>query len=124
MKRSILAAFFFIVIGIIFGAVLVSDLDGVDLGFAQQKQVKLGSDKTPAKTDLNLQAANDAFVKVSKDATPSVVYISVTTKARKPEGKEEEFFKFFPDFRFHQPEGQTQGAGSGVIVSKEGCSDQ
>jgi serine protease Do len=120
MKRSILAAFFFIVIGIIFGAVLVSDLDGVDLGFAQQKQVKLGSDKTPAKTDLNLQAANDAFVKVSKDATPSVVYISVTTKARKPEGKEEEFFKFFPDFRFHQPEGQTQGAGSGVIVSKEG----
>jgi serine protease Do len=121
MKRSILAAMFFIVIGIIFGAVLVSDLDGVDLGFAQQKQIKLGAEKAPAKTDLNLQAANDAFVKVSKDATPSVVYISVTTKARKPEGREEEFFKFFPDFRFHQqPEGQTQGAGSGVIVTKDG----
>ena len=120
MKRSILAAFFFIVVGIIFGAILVSDLDGVDLGLAQQKQVKLGSDKAPSKTDLDLQAANDAFVKVSKEATPSVVYISVTTKPRKPDGREEEFFKFFPDFRFHQPEGQTQGAGSGVIVTKDG----
>jgi serine protease Do len=120
MKRSILAAFFFITIGIIFGAVLVSDMDGVDLGFAQQKQVVLGSDKSPAKTDLNLQAANDAFVRVSKEATPSVVFISVTAKMKRPEGHDEEFFKFFPDFRFRQPEGETQGAGSGVIVTKDG----
>jgi serine protease Do len=120
MKRSILAAFFFITIGIIFGAVLVSDMDGVDLGFAQQKQVVLGSEKSPQKTDLNLQAANDAFVRVSKEATPSVVFISVTTKSRKPEGHDEEFFKFFPDFHFRQPEGQSQGAGSGVIVTKDG----
>jgi serine protease Do len=120
MKRSILAAFFFITIGIIFGAVLVSDMEGVGLGLAQQKQVTLGSDRAPEKSDLNLQAANDAFVKVSKEATPSVVFISVTTKAQKPEGHTEEFFKFFPDFRFRQPEGQTQGAGSGVIVTKDG----
>lgn len=119
MKRSILAAFFFITIGIIFGAILVSDLDGVDLGLAQQKQIKLGADKTPAKSDLNLQAANDAFVKVSKEATPSVVFISVTTKSRKPNNREEEFFRFFPDFRFRQPD-QSQGAGSGVIVTKDG----
>ncbi|MDP1677876.1 MAG: Do family serine endopeptidase [Bacteroidota bacterium] len=120
MKRSILAAFFFITIGIIFGAVLVSDFDGVDLGFAQQKQIKLGADKSPTKTDLNLQAANDAFVKVSKDATPAVVSIVVTTKARKPQGREEEFFKYFPDFRFHQPDEQSQGSGSGVIITKDG----
>ncbi|MFA6457548.1 MAG: Do family serine endopeptidase [Bacteroidota bacterium] len=120
MKRSILAAFFFITIGIIFGAVLVSDMDGVHLGFAQQKQIKIGSDKMPAKTDLNLQAANDAFVKVSKEATPAVVYIAVTTKPVQPDGKEDEFFRFFPDFRFRHPEGQTQGAGSGVVVTKDG----
>jgi serine protease Do len=120
MKRSIFAAFFFITIGIIFGAVLVSDFNGVDLGFAQQKQIKLGADKSPTKTDLNLQAANDAFVKVSKEATPAVVSIVVTTKARKPEGREEEFFKYFPDFRFHQPDEQSQGSGSGVIITKDG----
>ncbi len=120
MKRSILAAFFFITIGIIFGAVLVSDFDGVNLGLAQQKQIKLGADKSPVKTDLNLQAANDAFVKVSKEATPAVVSIVVTTKARKPQDREEEFFKFFPDFRFHSPEEQSQGSGSGVIITKDG----
>ncbi len=120
MKRSIIAAFFFITIGIIFGAVLVSDFDGVDLGFAQQKQIKLGADKLPTKADLNLQAANDAFVKVSKEATPSVVSIVVTTKVRKLEGREREFFKNFPDFRFHQPDEQSQGSGSGVIITKDG----
>ncbi len=119
MKRSIFAAFVFIVIGAIFGAVLVSDLGGTEFGFAQQKSIKLGSDQKVQKTDLNLQAANDAFVKVSKEATPAVVSVVVTTKARQnPHG--EEFFRFFPDFRFRQPDEQSQGAGSGVIVSKDG----
>ncbi len=119
MKRSIFAAFLFITIGIIFGAVLVSDIDGVDLGIAQQKQIKLGSDRSVSKTDFNLQAANDAFVKVSREATPSVVSIVVTTKARKPQGREEEFFRFFPDFR-RSPDEQSQGSGSGVIITKDG----
>jgi serine protease Do len=119
MKRSIFAAFVFITIGTIFGALLVSDLGGTVEGFAQQKQIKLGSDQKPQRTDLNLQAANDAFVKISKDATPSVVSIVVTTKARK-NPHSEEFFRFFPDFRFRMPDEQSQGAGSGVIVSKEG----
>lgn len=120
MKRSILAAFLFVTIGIIFGALLVSDLNGVDLGFAQQKQVTLGSDKAPTKTDPNLQAANDAFVTVAKVATPSVVYISVTTKPSRADKRDNDFFKFFPDFHPPIPEGQTQGAGSGVIVTKDG----
>lgn len=120
MKRSIAAAFIFITIGIIFGAVLVSDLDGVDLGIAQQKQITLGSGKTPPKPDQGLQGVNDAFMSVSKLATPSVVYISVTTKARKSQGREEEFFRFFPDFRHPRSDEQSQGAGSGVIVTKSG----
>lgn len=119
MKRSIFAAFVFITIGTIFGALLVSDLGGTVEGYAQQKQIKLGSDQKPQRTDLNLLAANDAFVKVSKEATPSVVSIVVTTKARK-NPHSEEFFRFFPDFRFRMPDEQSQGAGSGVIVSNEG----
>lgn len=119
MKRSIAAAFVFMTIGAIFGAVLVSDFNGTGLGFAQQKTIKLGADQKGSKTDVNLEAANDAFVKVSKDATPAVVSVVVTTKARQnPHG--EEFFRFFPDFKFRQPDEQSQGAGSGVIVSKDG----
>ena len=119
MKRSIFAAFVFITIGAIFGAVLVSDLGGTVDGFAQQKTIKLGSEKKPQGMDLNLQAANDAFVTVAKNATPSVVSVVVTTKATK-NPHNEEFFRFFPDFRFRMPDEQSQGAGSGVIVTKDG----
>ena len=119
MKRSVLAALFFMSIGIIFGVVLVSDFDGINVGFAQQKHVQLGAERKSANTDLNLQAANDAFVKVSKDVTPSIVSIIVTTKAVKSPHNED-FFRFFPDFKFKIPDEQSQGAGSGIIVSKDG----
>ena len=119
MKKSVFAALFLIVVGIIFGAVLVSNFDGVDLGLAQNKSVKLGADHAPQKAPAELKALNDAFVNVSKEATPSVVSIVVTTKVKKQQGNE--FFHFFPDFKFKMPdEEQTQGAGSGVIVTSDG----
>ncbi|HTR81860.1 MAG TPA: Do family serine endopeptidase, partial [Bacteroidota bacterium] len=91
----------------------------VDLGLAQNKTVKLGADHGPSKAGSELKALNDAFVNVAKDATPAVVSIVVTTKAKKP--PENEFFHFFPDFKFKMPEEeQTQGAGSGVIVTSDG----
>ena len=62
MKRSILAAIFFISVGIVFGVVLVSDFNGVDLSFAQQKQVQLGAEKKPGNADLNLQAAHGSVL--------------------------------------------------------------
>ncbi|MBW7887772.1 MAG: Do family serine endopeptidase [Bacteroidetes bacterium] len=120
MKRSVLAAVFFIAVGIIFGVALVTDFDGIPLGKAQTKEVKLGADRKPSNANVDLKAANDAFVAVGKEATPSVVYIVVTTKAKKnPHG--DDFFRFFPDFKFKMPdEQQSQGSGSGVIVSKDG----
>jgi periplasmic serine protease, Do/DeqQ family len=119
MKRPVFAALFLILIGIIFGAVLVSNFDGIDLGLAQNKSVKLGADRSPAKANSELKALNEAFVGVAKEATPSVVSIVVTTKAKKPQGNE--FFHFFPDFKFRMPdEEQSQGAGSGVIVTGDG----
>ena len=119
MKRSVFAALFLILIGIIFGAVLVSNFDGVDLGLAQNKSVKLGADRNSVKPNSELKALNEAFVGVAKEATPSVVSIVVTTKAKKPQ--DNEFFHFFPDFKFRMPEEeQTQGAGSGVIVTSDG----
>ena len=119
MKRSVFAALFLILIGVIFGAVLVSNFDGVDLGLAQNKSVKLGAERGPLKATSELKALNEAFVGVAKEATPSVVSIVVTTKAKKPQ--DNEFFHFFPDFKFRMPEEeQTQGAGSGVIVTADG----
>jgi serine protease Do len=120
MRKSVFAALFLIFIGIVFGAILVSNFDGVDLGLAQNKSVKLGAERGPSKANAELKALNDAFVNVAKDATPSVVSIVVTTKAKKPQGNE--FFHFFPDFKFRMPEEdqQSQGAGSGVIVTGDG----
>lgn len=120
MKRSIFAAIAFITIGIIFGAALVTDFDGIPLGRAQTKDIKLGADRKPSQAQVDLKAANDAFVAVGKEATPSVVYIVVTTKAKK-NPQSDDFFRLFPDFKFKMPdEQQSQGSGSGVIVSKDG----
>ena len=119
MKRSVFAALFLILIGVIFGAVLVSNFDGVDFGQAQNKPVKLGAERSPVKANSELKALNEAFVGVAKEATPSVVSIVVTTKAKKPQ--DNELYHFFPDFKFRMPEEeQTQGAGSGVIVTADG----
>ena len=119
MKRTVNAALFFITIGIIFGVTLVSNFNGIALSDAQSKSIKLGADRAPLSTNLDLRAANDAFVTVAKEATPPVVSIIVTTKVKKGKNMDE-FFHFFPDFKFKHPdEQQSQGAGSGVIVSKD-----
>ncbi|MDE3059047.1 MAG: Do family serine endopeptidase [Bacteroidota bacterium] len=121
MKKSILAIIFLVLIGIVFAVTLVINSDTVGVGTAQTRSVKLGADKPPVTLNSDLKMMSDAFMSVAKSATPSVVSIVVTTKARKPSGKNlDEFFKFFPDFKFHMPEEQTQGAGSGVIATADG----
>ncbi|MCX6137500.1 MAG: trypsin-like peptidase domain-containing protein, partial [Ignavibacteriales bacterium] len=118
-KRSVFAAFVLIGIGIIVGALLVSNFDVIGLGNAQNR-VKLGAERMPTPLSPELKAFNEAFANVAKEATPAVVSIVVTTKAKKTQGNE--FFHFFPDFKFRMPdqEEQSQGAGSGVIVTKDG----
>jgi serine protease Do len=121
-RKSVLAAIFLICIGIVFGVVLVSSFkSGVEPGFAGDPQVKLGA-ATPVKhIDADLKAFSKAFVDVSKAVSPTVVTITVTTKANgKQDGDLREFFHFFgPDSKIPQPEPQ-QGAGSGVIISPDG----
>ncbi len=121
-KKSVFAAIFLIFVGIIFGVVLVSSYrGGVEPAFAGDPQVKLGA-PTPIKNpSFDAKGLNKAFVEVSKAVTPTVVSITVTTKAKgKQDGGVDEFFHFFgPDFKFKEPEPQ-QGSGSGVIISPEG----
>jgi serine protease Do len=122
-KKSIFAALFLIMIGIIFGALLVSNSgNGVKLGFAGGRDdIKLGASAPPVSGAADLKIANNTFVAVSKAVTPTVVSITVTTSGKKNDrNMPQDFFHFFgPEFRQREPE-KSQGAGSGVIVTPDG----
>src|ERR1051326_3569408 len=125
-KKSILAAIFLILIGILFGAILVSSFRSgmpVELGFAGDPQVKLGAPSQIKNPDYDPKALSRAFIQVSKAVTPTVVSITVTTKAKGGKsggGDMNDFFHFFgPDLKIPDQEPQ-QGSGSGVIISHDG----
>lgn len=113
-NRGFLGALSLIVVGVVFGVVLVSSFGWVKPSMAD---VKIGSEKPPVeKIDLDAKAFNDAFVNVAETVTPSIVQIRVvsTVKTNLPDE-----FKFF--FKFHDDVPREQlGGGSGVIISKDG----
>jgi serine protease Do len=122
-KKPVIAALVLITIGIIIGALIVSNISGgVEFGFAgDQRDVKLGAPTPVTNASQDLQALNNNFVAVSKATTPTVVAITVTTSAKKSDRNvPRDFFHFFgPDFKFPEPQPE-QGSGSGVIISSEG----
>jgi len=114
LKKNLFGTAALVVIGIIFGAVLVS---GFGLVRPSLGDVRIGADRPPVeKMDVNAAAFNDAFVNVAQAVTPSIVQITVvsTVKNKMPEG-----FRFFFPFKEDVPEEQ-QGGGSGIIISKDG----
>ncbi|HUI63741.1 MAG TPA: Do family serine endopeptidase [Bacteroidota bacterium] len=123
MKRSVLTSLVLVTVGIIFGAILVSNFNGsVDLGFARAGgDVKLGGPVPISSQSAGIKAISDNFIAVAKAVTPSVVAITVTTSGKKAEkNMPRDFFHFFgPDFKApdQQPE---QGFGSGVIITPDG----
>jgi len=123
MKKTVLTSLVLVTVGIVFGAVLVSNFSGgVDIGFARGGgDVKLGGPAPITGQNSNLKAVSDNFIVVAKAVTPSVVAITVTASGKKT-GKNmpHDFFHFFgPDFQApeQQPE---QGFGSGVIITPDG----
>ncbi|MBI4536082.1 MAG: trypsin-like peptidase domain-containing protein, partial [Ignavibacteriae bacterium] len=122
-RKSVFAALALISIGIILGAVLVSNFSGgVDLGFAGGSgDVKLGGPTPITNANLDLKASSDRFVAIAKAVTPTVVAITVTSSAKGGErSAPRDFFHFFgPDFKMPEPE-RSQGAGSGVIITPDG----
>ncbi|HEX9614681.1 MAG TPA: trypsin-like peptidase domain-containing protein, partial [Bacteroidota bacterium] len=118
--RSIITAVVLIGIGIVFGVVLVSSFKGVDVTFAQDP-VQIGSKSPAPKVNPVLEALNEAFHTVANDVTPSVVYITVKSSGGEERSGTERFFHFFgPEFRFEAPQRPEIGAGSGVILTKDG----
>jgi serine protease Do len=123
-KKPLLISLLLISIGIVFGALLVSNLsNGVDLGFAggTGTDVKLGGPTPITNQNQTAKAFSDNFVAVSKAVTPSVVAITVTTSGKgKGKSMPKDFFHFFgPDFKLPEEE-PSQGYGSGVILTQDG----
>ena len=113
-SKNILRASALLIVGVIFGAILVSNFGWVRPSLAD---VQIGMDNPPVtQVDPSAQAFNDAFVNVAEKVTPSIVQITTVSEVK--ERIPDEFHFFFP-FRDDVPKNQ-QGGGSGVIISTDG----
>jgi serine protease Do len=112
-NKKLFGAIALIVIGILFGAVLVSGFGWVRPSLAD---VTIGA-KNPPVTDLDANAFSKAFIEVAQKVTPSIVRIDVISKITNREVPDD-FFFFFP-FKDNVPKEQ-MGSGSGVIITDDG----
>ena len=104
-----------LVVGIVFGAILVSSADLVKPSRAES--IQIGSASSPV-SNISLGDFNNAFIEVAEKVTPSIVSITVVSKMKEDPHKGFEFdFPF--NFREKMPENR-QGGGSGVIISEDG----
>lgn len=113
-RKNIFGTAALVFIGIVFGAILVSGFGLVRPSYAD---IQIGASKPPfEQLDPQAEAFNNAFVQVAEKVTPSIVQITVVTKAKNtlPDG-----FHFFFPFRDDVPREQ-QGGGSGIIISDDG----
>lgn len=119
-KRSVVSALVLITVGIVFGALLVSNFSGgVGPGFATDQDPKLGGPRPLQTPGVDLTKANQAFVEIAKAVTPTVVSITVTSTS-KGSNIPQDFFHFFsPDGSTPEPQ-PSQGAGSGIIITADG----
>jgi serine protease Do len=120
VKKYVVASMVLVIVGVVLGAVMVSSFgNGVDLGLAYGgDDVKLGGPTPIAVQNSAVKALSDNFAAVSKAASPSVVAIKTTTKAKeRPKNMPRDFFHFFNPDEESQP---SQGYGSGVVITADG----
>ncbi len=113
-RKNIIGALALILIGVVFGAVLVSSFGWVKPSMAE---VQIGSENPPVQQSIvDVKSFNDAFVEVAEKVTPSIVQINVLSEIKtNPHDK----FKFFFPFDDNFPKEQ-EASGSGVIISEDG----
>ena len=82
-KKSILVALFLIAVGIVIGALIVSNTpQGIGLTLAAgEGKVKLGASAPPISGSADLKLSPNTFVAVAKAVTPTVVSITVTSSS-------------------------------------------
>ncbi|HEY3876334.1 MAG TPA: Do family serine endopeptidase [Candidatus Kapabacteria bacterium] len=138
-KRPYLGAILLIVVGLVFGATLVSGFGnwkGMNLAFGAS-QPALGGSAPDLPDNQTLASLNGSFVAISKAVQPTIVQINVKTEAPKASKNSQEnpLEKFFGgggdddngggDMPFHfqmppQQQGPEEGIGSGVIITSDG----
>src|SRR3972149_10995629 len=109
-RKGLYGSFALILIGILFGAILVS---GFGLVRPSLADIHLGSNEPPVKLDADATSFSKAFIEVAEKVTPAIVQISVVSERETPEG---DFF-FFP---FRDLPKEQRGSGSGIIISEDG----
>ena len=80
-SKGIWGAIALVIIGIIFGAVLVSGFGLVRPSFAS---IKMGSSYPPVDLNADATSFSKAFIEVAKSVTPEIVQITVVAKTEKP----------------------------------------
>ena len=109
--KGILGAVALVVVGILFGALLVSGFGLVRPGWAD---INLGANNPPVNLDADATSFSKAFIEVAQKVTPQIVQITVVAERDNPH---KDLF-FFP-FQDQLPKEQ-EGSGSGIIISDDG----
>jgi len=108
--KGIIGALSLLVIGILFGAILVSGFGLVRPGLAD---LNLGATEPPVKLDADASSFSLAFIEVAEKVTPTIVQIGVVSERENPH---KDWF-FFP---FKDMPNEQRGSGSGIIISSDG----
>jgi serine protease Do len=111
--KKMLGAAGLILLGIIFGTILVSGFGWVRPGLAD---LRLGASTPPVNLNADANSFSQAFIEVAEKVTPSIVQISVVSTGG--ENPHKDLF-FFPFKDFDVPREQ-MGSGSGIIISSDG----
>jgi serine protease Do len=110
-NKGLFGALALIVVGIIFGALLVS---GFGLVRPSMADINLGAAAPPVNLDADATSFSKSFIEVAQKVTPAIVQINVISENK--ENPHQDFF-FFP---FKDMPQEERGSGSGIIISKDG----
>jgi len=108
--KGIIGAAALLIIGVLFGAMLVS---GFGLVRPSLADVNLGAEDPPVNLDADASSFSQSFIEVAETVTPTIVQISVVSERENPHG---DWF-FFP---FKDMPQEQRGSGSGIIISADG----
>jgi serine protease Do len=108
-SKGIVGALSLFIIGIVFGAILVS---GFGLVRPSLADLNLGATEPPVKLDADASSFSQAFIEVAEKVTPAIVQIAVVSERENPHNN-----WFFP---FKDMPKEQRGSGSGIIISEDG----
>lgn len=114
-QKKLFGSLALVMVGILFGAILVSGYSWVKPGNAK---IALGAKAAPVQFDGEANAFSKAFIDVAEKVTPTIVNINVVAKT-KAEDNDGGFFMFPFGNRDQMPQEQ-EGSGSGIIISEDG----